>query len=336
MSKRGIHTILISYSQSVNETTLTDRHLSEIKKSAPGAKIIIIQNAKEWDRHRGNPDVLKTDVAFGKIYGSWIKDLPKLCWIHLTTAGIDRLSTHAPVIKARNLLITNSAGIHAMPISEHVMAMILALSRDIQRSIRRQIRRQWINRDHWEHIAELNATTLGIIGLGRIGQMVAQKAKAFNMEVLGTRHSPTGPVPFVDKIYGPEGLNDLLASSDWVVVAVPLTPATEGMIGESELKTMKNSAYLINIARGKIIQEKALIRALQKGWIAGAGLDVFEEEPLPENSPLWDMENVVITPHHAGVSPHHMKRRFGIFIENLKRYQNGEALLNTVDMDLGY
>jgi phosphoglycerate dehydrogenase-like enzyme len=140
----------------------------------------------------------------------------------------------------------------------------------------------------------------------------------------------------VDKIYGPEGLNDLLASSDWVVVAVPLTPATEGMIAESEFKTMKNSAYLINIARGKIIQEKALIRALQNGWIAGAGLDVFEEEPLPENSPLWDMPNVVITPHHAGVSPHHMNRRFGIFIENLKRYQNGEALINTVDMDLGY
>jgi phosphoglycerate dehydrogenase-like enzyme len=279
---------------------------------------------------------METDVAFGKIYGSWIKDLPNLCWIHVTTAGVDRLSTHAPEIKARSLIITNSAGVHAIPISEHVMAMILSLSRDIQRSIRRQIRHQWINRDHWDHITEVNGTRMGIIGAGRIGQMVAKTAKALNMEVIGTRRCPKDPVPFVDKIYGPDGLKDLLSSSDWVVVAVPLTSETEGMIGESEFKAMKKSAFIINIARGKIIQEKALIQALQKGWIAGAGLDVFEKEPLPEDSPLWDMENVVITPHHAGVSPRHMSRRFGIFIENLKRYQAGDILINTVDINLGY
>jgi len=310
--------------------------MDQIRAAAPGADVVILQDEDDWDRFRTSADASQTDVAFGKIYGRWLRYLPKLCWIHLTAAGVDRISSHAAEITARNLLITNSSGVHAVPISEHVMAMILSLSRDLQRSIRRQIKHGWTNRDHWEHMGEVDGTTVGIIGVGRIGQMLAKKAKAFNMQVLATRRNAAQQLPFVDKISGPDGLRDLLASSDWVVVALPLTRETEGMIGESEFKAMKRSAHLINIARGKIIQEKALIKALQNGWIAGAGLDVFESEPLAKDSPLWDMENVIITPHHAGVSPHHMKRRFGIFIENLKRYQNGEPLINAVDINLGY
>jgi len=336
VGRRRIDTLLISHSQAVNAATLKDDHLRQIREAAPGAEIVVIENAEDWQRYRCRPDVLTTDVAFGKVYGKWIRDLPKLAWIHLTSAGVDRLRSHADAIRERNLIVTNSSGVHAIPIAEHVMAMILTLSRELQRSLRNQIRHRWVKRSLLDPAVEVHGSTLGIIGTGRIGQMVAQSAKAFGMKVLGVRRVPESPVPFVDQIYGPDGLYDLLAACDWVVVALPLTAETEGMIGESEFKVMKNSAYLINIARGKIVRQGDLVCALREGAIAGAGLDVFEEEPLPENSPLWDMENVLITPHDAGVSPHHMQRRLEIFVENLKRYRAGDSLINRVDIDRGY
>ena len=147
-------------------------------------------------------------------------------------------------------------------------------------------------------------------------------------------HTDSG-IP-VERVYGPENLMEMLPQSDWLVITAPLTPETKGMIGVRELRVLKKSAHLINISRGPLIQERALIQALQEGWIAGAGLDVFEEEPLPASSPLWDMENVILTDHYAGRNPHYLDRLMEIFLENLRRYQAGEPLMNVVDKRLGY
>jgi phosphoglycerate dehydrogenase-like enzyme len=137
-------------------------------------------------------------------------------------------------------------------------------------------------------------------------------------------------------MYGPDGLHDLLKCSDWVALTLAMTQETTGLIGESELRAMKKTAYIINIARGPVIREKILVKALKEGWIAGAGLDVFEEEPLPETSPLWDMKNVIITPHWAGATPYYIDRLLDIFTENLRRFQTGKPMINIVDKQLGY
>ena len=325
---------MIVFSPSINETTLTDDHLNKIKSVAPNAKIIIIRKEMEWEQVKASAQ--QADVAFGSMRKNWIKDLPNLRWIQLTSAGADRLILDTPELVEHDLILTNSSGVHAIPISEHIFALMLTLSRNIQASIRKQIKHQWLDRRYWVNVSELNNATMGLIGVGQIGQMTAKKAKMADMKVLGLRRNPKLSAPFVDKIFGPDGLMDLLKSSDWVVITAPLTAETRGMIGESEFRIMKKSAYIINVARGPIIQEKALIQALKAGWIAGAGLDVFETEPLPESSPLWDLENVVITNHAAGTSPHHIDRRLNIFLENLKRYQAGDALINVVDKHLGY
>ena len=166
--------------------------------------------------------------------------------------------------------------------------------------------------------------------------MWPEKAKGLNMKVLGLRRQPQRTSPFVDRMVGPDKLYDMLAASDWVVITAALTSETQGLIDETAFKAMKDTAHIINIARGPIIDEGAMIKALEKGWIAGAGLDVFETEPLPEESPLWGMKNVVITPHISGSTPKYMDRLLDIFIENLTRYQAGEPMINVVDKKLGY
>ena len=178
---------------------------------------------------------------------------------------------------------------------------------------------------------------MGIIGLGSIGAEIAAKAKIFNVRVLDlSRRAGSIQLPVVDEIFPPEELPTLLQRSDFVVLAVPLTPETQGMIGEEELRQMKKTAVLVNIARGGVFQEEKLSRAIKEGWIAGAVLDVFETEPLPPDSELWKLENVIITPHVAGTTPHYYRRSTTLFIEKLKRYLIGESLINLIDKKKGY
>ena len=180
--------------------------------------------------------------------------------------------------------------------------------------------------------------TIGIIGLGRIGRRVAHLASAFGMRVLATsRSARSGDVdPAVHQLYPLQQLHELLQQCDYVVLAVPLTSETESLIGEAELRAMRPHAYLVNIARGRIIDEQALVRALREGWIGGAGLDVAAEEPLPADSPLYSMPNVILTPHISGVSVHYEQRLAALFADNLQRYRSGQALLNLYDSARGY
>jgi phosphoglycerate dehydrogenase-like enzyme len=175
-----------------------------------------------------------------------------------------------------------------------------------------------------------------LVGVGGIGARTAKLAQAFGMRVLGVRKNPDLDVPGVAKMYSAENLLEILPEGDFVVLTVPLTAETRGMFADTELQAMKESAYIINIGRGGIIDEGCLVNALEQGWIAGAGLDVFEEEPLPADSPLWKMENVIITSHYSGMTPHYHQRGLTIFKDNLKRYVAGEELRNVVDKEVGY
>jgi phosphoglycerate dehydrogenase-like enzyme len=331
MKKSKISSIVIPHGISINPVTLNEQTLGRIRQAAPEAELIIIRNKEDWEQ-RAEELIAKTEVVFGRLPFARIRELPHLCWIQQDFAGSDWLQNFPDIIE-KDFILTNASGVHAIPIAEHILAMMLALARDFPYSFRKQRNHQWGRRGK---VIELEGSILGVIGLGKIGEKTAEKAKGLNMMVLATRRHPDRPSPFVDRLYGKEGLYDLLSQSDWVVITAPLTPETRGMIGEKELRTMKKSAYILNIARGSIIQETALITALQEGGIAGAGLDVFATEPLPEESPLWEMENVIITGHYAGATPRYFERVMDIFVENLRRYQKGEPLINVVDKQQGY
>ena len=274
---------------------------------------------------------------------------PDLKWVQLHSAGVDHLLDH-PLMKS-DILLTTTSGIHATPIAEYVFASILAFNRRVPQMLTYQSRREW-PKGRWNLFArpELRDRTLGIIGYGSIGREVGRIARCFGMRVVATKRSVsqmrdvgyavqgTGDRKgaLLDEAFPPERLSDMLGLCDYVVVTVPLTPETRKLIGEAELRAMKPSAYLVNISRGETVDEAALIRALQEGWIAGAGLDVFEEEPLPSDSPLYDLENVILSPHISGFTLRYDERASDLFAENLRRYLTGEPLLNLVDKERGY
>lgn len=260
-----------------------------------------------------------------------LRKAPRLRWIHFATAGVERAAEAG--LLASDIIFTTSSGIHATSIGEHVMACLIIFAHHFLRAWRQQREHVW---KRYENV-ELRDKTLGIVGYGHLGQEVARLALAFGVKVVATKARVSsdlaaGPV----EILPATRLNDLLARSDYVVITVPLTPETERLIGEKELRAMKPTAILVNVSRGRVIDEAALIRALQERWIAGAALDVFEKEPLPPDNPLWDMENVVITPHIAGSHERYNERATALFCENLRRYLAGQPLLNVVDKERGY
>ncbi|WP_448593840.1 D-2-hydroxyacid dehydrogenase [Thermoflexus hugenholtzii] len=276
--------------------------------------------------------------------------VPRLRWVQLHSAGADHVLEH-PLFRSP-VEFTTASGVHAINIAEYVFAMALAWFHRLPRMLEWQARGQWPpDRERWALFVpeELWGKTIGIVGYGSIGRQVARLAKAFGMRVLAMQRGedhrdhgfvfpgtgdPEGTLP--DRFYTPAQLHEMLAESDIVVIAVPLTPETRGMFNEAAFRAMKRDAFLINIARGSVCEEPALIRALQEGWIGGAALDVFEQEPLPPEHPLWRLPNVLISPHVAGFTPHYDVRAAQIFEENLARYMRGEPLLNRVDKARGY
>jgi len=264
-----------------------------------------------------------------------IKAAPKLRWIHSWGAGVDRLLS-IPEVARGSVILTNSSGIHSIPISEHVIALMLIFARKLKEFILFQNDGVWHVPDETYIFDELKGKTVGIVGLGSIGSEIAKKAKCFGMTVIATRRTTTAKPPFVDELLPSYDLKRLLKKSDFVVISAPLTLKTKGMIGAQEFTNMKRTAYIINIARGGIIQQNELISALKQKKIAGAGLDVFETEPLQPNSDLWHMKNVIITPHVAGETVHYYERTTKIFCENLRRYINKTPLINIVDKKVGY
>ena len=265
-----------------------------------------------------------------------------LRWLQFPGAGVDSLRPTGLLDADSGVTITTASGIHAASISEYVFGSMLMFNRSWPEMVRLQDRHIWPRNSSWYNLGgrELVDQTLGIIGLGSIGRQIAHLGKAFGMRVIATRRSASEAdqqqEPDVDQLYPMSQLHEVLQQSDYVVLAVPLTSETENLIGEPELRAMRRNAYLVNIARGKVIDEDALIRALREQWIAGAGLDVTAEEPLPSESPLYAMPNVILTPHISGESEHYERRLADLFADNLRRYRSGQPLRNQYDPARGY
>ncbi len=259
------------------------------------------------------------------------------CWFqHPTCAGTssgargsDWLSRYPQAVDLP-FVVTNASGVHPVQIAEHVFALLLAHVRKLPQTIRNQSEHGW-EAPPGETVNELYQRTLLVIGLGAIGERTSRLGYALGMRVIGIRRTVAEPPAEVDALYTPDRLLEVLPNADFVALAAPLTKDTFHMIGERELAAMKPSAFIANIGRGKLINEPALVRALREGRIAGAGLDVFETEPLPPDSPLWSMPNVIVTPHYAGTSPRYHERAMRIFLDNLRRYREGAELRNVVD-----
>lgn len=260
---------------------------------------------------------------------------PRLRWIHSSGAGVNSYDLRA--IAERGIVLTNSSGVAAPNMAEHVLAMMLAMARRIPRLVDAQRAREW--RDHETHreVAELLGETLLVVGTGDIGCAVAVRAAAFGMQVHGVRRRAEGSMPECFwSIRAIDALKDALAEADHVVVTLPETASTRRLFDAAALEAMKPGAVLYNVGRGAVIDTGALVDALQSGHLCGAGLDVTDPEPLPADSPLWAMDNVLITAHTSGSTPRYWDRLVELIAENIRRYQNGDVLRNVVDLQAGY
>ena len=258
----------------------------------------------------------------------------KLKWLHLTSAGANKLPDF--ILKS-DILITNSSGVHPIPISEHVFGLMLMLTRNLHKSHSNQIKqKKWVRNYEEYQPLELFGKTIIIVGMGRIGERIAKIADCFGMNMYGVVRNPNKRRNGHAKLFEMSDLPSLLKEGDFVVNCLPGTDHTKEIFNSKLFKHFKPSAFFINIGRGTSVVEKDLIKSLESGTIAGAGLDVFEIEPLPETSPLWNLENVIITPHYSGWTPKYTERVIDIFIENLNAYLKKTEMPNLVNQELGY
>jgi phosphoglycerate dehydrogenase-like enzyme len=320
------------------------RDLERIREAAPGSRIVMLTIEGIADGSLDDVEVMLRGPLPAAVFDRVLARAPRLAWVHSATAGVERVLT--PTSRQRGLVITNARGVFSRPIAEYVMLMILAVSRRLPQLLELQRERTWQPLEG----AELRDVTVGIVGLGSIGRAVGALATAFGCRVIAVRRRaaagaaatvaeldemPLGEV-MLEWVMGPEGLPELMAESDFVVLAAPLTPDTQGMIGEAALSGAKPGSWIINVARGALIDERALLRALRGGPIGGAVLDTFVEEPLPPASPFYDLPNVILTPHTSWSSGRVLDRSVELFCENLRRFAAKEPLLNVVDPSAGY
>lgn len=320
--------------------------LQRIQAAAPGSRIVNLSVEGLADGPVDDVEVLLRGWLVAEAFDRLLSRAPDLTWVHSATSGVERALT--PAALARDVLVTNARGVFSRPIAEHVLLMILAVSRHLPELLELQRERTWQPLEG----RELRELTIGIVGYGSLGRSVASLASSFGSRVIAMRRRPSasdgaGPAsgddgdafpfePRLDRVVGPEGLHELLAESDFVVLAAPLTPETEGMIDEAALAAMQREAWLINVARGRLIDDTALIRALRDHRIGGAALDAFRDEPLPQSSPYWELPNVILTPHTAWSSARVLDRSIDLFCDNLVRFSRGEPLRNVVDPTAGY
>ncbi|MGY4362934.1 phosphoglycerate dehydrogenase-like enzyme [Bradyrhizobium sp. i1.3.1] len=259
-----------------------------------------------------------------------LEQAKRMRWFQCTNAGVDSMMPIRE--RARHITVTNARGIHGDIIADYVMAGVTMLHWNFRKLLRDQAERSWD--PHF--VAPLAEKTLGVVGLGSIGATIARRAKSAGMTVVGSKQDTSAHVEGVDRLFASDALGELLPLCDFVVLALPATASTVGLIGAPEIARMRREAFLINIARGQVVVEAELIKALEEGAIAGALLDVFEREPLPPESPLWTMPNVIATPHVSGSPTNYAERVFLIFADNIERFLNGQALTNVVNLGRGY
>jgi phosphoglycerate dehydrogenase-like enzyme len=325
--------ILIAQKHWFSLWVMPDSVVERLRADFPNHEFVYIKDYAQIDR----------EIPDAEVFIGWtmrpeqLAAARKLRWVHSPAAAVHTLIF--PELVASSVVLTNAREVHAPVVAEHVMALILALAKRIPDCVSLQRRREWGQQALWDkqpRPRELDGDTLGIVGLGSIGREVARRAAAFGMRVVATREHPEKSAEHVQAIYGPSGLPVLLAESDYVALAAPITPGTKNLINATSLAQMKPSAYLINVGRGALVDEPALAEALRSRRIAGAALDVFDREPLPAESELWDIPNLLITPHSAGLTERLWDRHYLLLKENLRRYLAGEPLLQVVDKQKGY
>ncbi len=326
-----------------------ERDLEQIRAAAPGARLVTVSVEGLADGPLDDVEVMLRGWLSSEAFDRLLVRAPGLSWVHSATSGVERALT--PAARERGIVVTNARGVFSRPIAEYVLMMILSVSRRLPQLLELQRERTWQPLEG----TELRDVTVGIVGLGSIGRAVGALATAFGCRVVAVRRRPehdgdgagagegssageegTFGTAMLDRVGGPETLPQLLAESDFVVLAAPLTPETEGMINDATLAMIKPGAWLINVARGRLIDERALLRALRDGPLGGAVLDTFRDEPLHPTSSFYDLSNVIVTPHTAWSSGRVLDRSVDLFCDNLRRFAAGEPLLNVVDPAAGY
>lgn len=322
----------------------SDALMQQVRDAAPNYRV---------ERHYPDvPENVWGDTEILYTVGSYPtpEQAPRLRWIQLHFAGVERALTN-PIIRAEDIEVTSASGIHATSIAEYTLGMMLAFNLRLPLLMQNKASATWPDKRH-EIFAPrpLREQTVGIAGYGSIGREIARLAQGFGMRVVASKRDakhpedtgynepglgdPAGDIP--ERIYPAEALASMAKESDFLVIVTPLTDSTRHSVNEEVLNSMKKTAVLINVGRGGVVDEKALISALAADKIAGAGLDVFEEEPLPAGSPLWNLENVIISPHISGNSATYNQKAATLFIENLKRYQEKKPLYNRIEREQGY
>jgi phosphoglycerate dehydrogenase-like enzyme len=306
---------------------LPEKELALLRQDFPGCDLLQGEDAAvsmDWLR--------QIEVVFTEetLPDELTRQMPGLKWLHVTRGGVNAYLT--PAVKSRPIQVTGSKGIHGTVFSEFALACILMLAKKLPECMEAQRQRQWRRLQP----LEVAGQTVGIVGLGVAGTDLARKAKALGMRVIATKRTATEKPPFVDELGTPELLPRLMSESDFVVLLLASVPSTFNIIGETELRRMKRSACLINLSGGRAIDEALLTRALKERWIAGAVLDAFAKQPLPEDSELWSLPNVMVTPRIAGITSQKWPALLPIFRDNLRRFIAGEPLRNLVNKELGY
>lgn len=325
--------LLICVWHKFSEWHVPDWLAEAIRHRYPGMRVV---HLKGYDRL--GQEVRDADILVGwSLRPEQLARASCLKWIHSLAAGVGQLMF--PELRKSNVVVTNARGVHAVPMAEHALGLMLALARRFPSAFRYQQRGQWGQQEIWDeqpHPTELNGRTLALVGYGAIGHALAERARALGMRIVGVKKDVTHGTEGADAVFPVDRLADALAEADFVVLAVPETQQTHGMFGRVQFGALKPTAYFINIARGKLVDSEALAEVLQKKRIAGAAVDVTDPEPLPSESRLWCLPNLIITPHLSALSERLWHRQAALLLDNLERFFTGRELLNTVDKQRGY
>jgi len=309
-----------------------DSMREKILQAAPGTRLVPVSAEGFADEPVDDVEVLLRGWSLGgDSLDRLVGRAPKMRWIHSVSVGVESVLT--PCVRLRGLTVTNGRGVFDRPIAEYVMTMILAICRGLPQLIELQRERTWQPLE----ARELADTTIGLVGLGGIGCEVAALARPFGPRMVAIRRRAAAePVEGVEVLGGLEALPELVAAADFVVLALPLTAETEAIVDDEVLAGAKPGSWMINVARGGLVDERAMLRALRSGPLGGAALDAFREEPLPETSPFYRLPNCIVTPHTSWSSAAVLGRTLDVFCDNLRRYRAGEALAHLVDLEAGY
>jgi phosphoglycerate dehydrogenase-like enzyme len=306
---------------------LPDREVTDLQRSFPDCELRHDNESAADARWLREVEAVFTEEP---LPDALVQQMPSLRWLHVTRGGVNAYLTAA--VKARPIQVTGSKGVHGIVFSEFALACIFAFAKKLPESLEAQRLKQW---ERLQPI-EVAGQTLGIVGLGMAGDELARKAKALGMRVVATKRTLIEKPDYVDTLGAPDYLPTLMEQSDYVVLLLASVPSTFNIVGENELRRMKPSAYLINLSGGRAIEEALLVRALKERWFAGAALDAFARQPLPADSGLWSLPNVIITPRIAGITSRKWPALLPIFTDNLRRFLAGKPLRNVIDKELGY